>query len=127
MTVGEIKNAVMFQTNNDVDDLADYIPYLISYIGEAYDRMVYAFAGVHPGAEEETYKPLRCDADIPALPEWAHRALADYATWMIYRNGNAQKQQRGYAFRSAFDEVYQRIVADGGATGRVKNFKNIPW
>lgn len=126
MNVGEIKNAVMFQTNNDVDDIADYIPYLIGYIGEGYDKLVYAYAGVHPSAEEETYKPLRSDHDVPATPEWTHRALADWATWMIYRNGNSQKQQRGYAFRSAFEEIIAKVISEGGAKGKAQNFFNIP-
>lgn len=126
MTVGEIKNAVMFQTNNDVDDIADYIPYLIGYIGEGYDKLVFAFAGVHPSAGDAVYRPLRADHDVPATPEWTHRALADWATWMIYRNGNSQKQQRGYAFRSAFDEVMARVLSEGGDKGKPKNFFNIP-
>ena len=36
MTVGEIKNAVMFQTNNDTDDVGDFLPYLMDYINEGY-------------------------------------------------------------------------------------------
>lgn len=126
MNVGEIKNAVMFQTNNDVDDIADYIPYLISYIEEGYDKLVYAYEGVHPSAGGKVYKPLRSDHDVPAIPEWTHRALADYATWMIYRNGNSQKQQRGYAFRSAFEETLAKVLAEGGDKGKPKNFFNIP-
>lgn len=121
MTVAEIKNMVMFQTNNDADDLGDFMPYLMHYINEGYELLLKAFR--EPPVSEA--QPLLLSAeDSPRIPGWAHRALADYATWLIYRNGNAQKQQRGYAFRSAFEEV-ERIARET-ASGRVRNFINIP-
>lgn len=127
MTVGEIKNEVMFQTNNDADDLGDFMPYLMDYINEGYDRLVYAWAGVHPSDVDETWALLHEDTDTPDTPEWTHRALVDYATWLIYRNGNSQKQNRGYAFRGAFDEMIAKITSQGGINGKVTHFKNIPW
>ena len=119
MTVGEIKNEVMFQTNNDIDDLGDFMPYLMDYINEGYDRMMYAWEDRHVSDKE-----LQTDADIPEVPEWAHRALADWATWLVYRNGNPQKQNRGYPFRSAFEEVLSKLSE--GRNGKVTNFFNIP-
>lgn len=128
MTVGEIKNAVMFQTNNDTDDVGDFLPYLMDYINEGYDLLVFAYTDTHltsnPGA---AYAPLHENGETPALPAWMHHAIADWATWCVYRNGNSQKQQRGYAFRSAFDEVCQKIVAEGKQNGKVRYFTNIPW
>ena len=124
MNVREIKNTVMFQTNNDADDLADYLPYLTDYINEGYDKLVYAYA--KENLSEEKYPRLMFETDTPRLPEWTHQALADYATWMIYRNGNSQKQQRGYAFRSAFEETINKVISEGGAKGRSQNFFNIP-
>ena len=53
MTVSEIKNEIMFQTNNDTDDLGDFLPYLMDYINEGYDRLVYAFAQVHLKADTD--------------------------------------------------------------------------
>lgn len=125
MTVAEIKNEVMFQTNNDVDDLGDYLPYLMDYINEGYDRMVFAWCQVHPPSEE--WPLLSQDMDEPKTPEWTHRALADWATWLVYRNGNPQKQNRGYPFRTSFDETLAAITSQGGEGGQVKHFKNIPW
>ena len=125
MTVSEIKNEVMFQTNNDTDDLGDFLPYLMDYINEGYDRLVYAFAQVHLASDTD-YVKLTLDTDVPAIPAWTHRALADWATWLVYRNGNPQRQNRGYPFRSAFEEVEAQIIAQGGAHGRVRNFFNIP-
>lgn len=125
MTVSEIKNEVMFQTNNDTDDLGDYLPYLMDYINEGYDRLVYAYAQVHLASGTD-YVKLALDTDVPAIPAWTHRALADWATWLVYRNGNPQRQNRGYPFRSAFEEVEAQIIAQGGAHGRVRNFFNIP-
>ena len=124
MTVGEIKDAVMFQTNNDVDDVSDFLPFLLGYINDGYDRLVYAWAGEHIGPGE--HPVLERDSDTPALPEWLHSAVLDWATWLVYRNGNPQKQNRGYPFRASFDEALQRIAAEGGAHGKVQHFFNIP-
>ncbi len=126
MTVAEIKNEVMFQTNNDADDVGDFLPYLLGYINEGYDMMVYAWDKTHLSSDHETWKPLVEDDDTPATPEWTHRALTDWATWLVYRNGNPQKQNRGYPFRAAFDEILKKITAEGGKNGRVRNFFNIP-
>lgn len=125
MTVGEIKNLVMFQTNNDTDDLGDFMPYLLGYINEGYDRLVYAYAGQH--ISDEGYPELQVDTDTPNLPAWAHNAIADWATWLIYRNGNPQKQNRGYPFRNAAEETLAKITSENGKNGKVRHFKNIPW
>jgi hypothetical protein len=74
------------------------------------------------------------DTDVPNLPEWTHRALCDWATWLVYRNGNPQKQQRGLAFKTAFEEVLAKLADEGGADGlnedgtskQYKFFRNIP-
>lgn len=126
MNVAEIKTKVMFQTNNDVDDLEDYLPYLLDYINEGYDRLVVAWAGAHIDSTLSDFPALSGDEDTPNLPSWTHRALVDWATWCIYRNGNTQKQQRGYQFRAAFSEVEETIRSEGGANGKVCNFFNIP-
>lgn len=133
MTVEEIKNRVMFQTNNDVDDMEDYMPYLMGYINEGYDKLVYAFAKVHLSDDpNDTYSDLTDDMDEPALPVRFHPAIADWATWLVYRNGNPQKQQRGIPFRNAFDEMLASAIEDkstdgsGGNSKRVTHFTNIP-
>lgn len=121
MTVAEIKHMVMYQTNNDADDLGDFMPHLLHYINEGYDLLVEAYQCSHL----EPAQLLTKDIDTPALPEWMHRALADYATWMVYRNGNPQKQQRGYVFRNAFESV--RYSASENRDGaRAEHFINIP-
>lgn len=123
MTLSEIKNEVMFQTNNDVDDLGDFLPYLLDYINEGYDRIVYAWARAHLNEE---WPALMADEDTPLTPDWTHRALADWATWLVYRNGNPQKQNRGIPFRNAFDEIIGKIMDEGGINGRRTRFFNIP-
>ena len=131
MTLAEIKNQVMFQTNNDAEDLGDYEPHINDYINEGYDRLVSTWARDHvPTAADR----LEYDTDEPETPEWTHRALVDYATWLVYRNGNPQKQQRGMAYLSAFNEVLAKVTDEGGAEGlnadgtrkRVTKFYNIP-
>lgn len=133
MTLGEIKNLVMFQTNNDSEDIDDYLPALTDYINEAYDRLVTAWANQHvpstdyPALEEEPndYTGDPWTLDVPKTPEWTHKHLADWATWLIYKNGNPQKQQRGYAFRESFERFLTRVIAEGGINGVDENGNRI--
>ena len=128
MTYAEIKDRVMFQTNNDSEDLGDFMPYINRYVNEGYDRLVLAYAGVHTSATG-TYTPLYNDSDSPLTPVWTHGALADWATWCIYRNGNPQKQQRGLSFKDDAEEIERQIRSAGGSTGLatpITAFSNIP-
>ena len=130
MTVGEIKNQIMFQTNNDTDDVDDYEPYLLEYINDGYDRLVKVYAKVHVSTTSEEFTPLSDNDETPLVPEWTHKYIADWASWMIYRNGNPQKQQRGLAFRESFLECLRKIENEGGRHGELfgtaKRFRNMP-
>lgn len=134
MTLGEIKYQVLFQTNNDPDDIGDYQPHIIDYINEGYDRLVNVWDKQHTEYAKVDYPRLANDTDTPLTPEWTHRYLADWATWLIYRNGNPQKQQRGYSYRNSFLEMLAKVADEGGAAGidengkqkTYKNFINIP-
>jgi hypothetical protein len=134
MTLKEIKEQIMFQTNNDADDLEDFEPHIVDYINDGYDRIVVAFDHQHVDPASEMYPTMEQDTDDPNLPEWMHQYLSDWATWLVYRNGNPQKQQRGYAFRQRFEELLARIAGEGGKNGmnddgtlkRYRNFINIP-
>ena len=133
MTYGELKDHVMHQTNNDSEDLGDFLPYLDRYLFEGYDRLLFAWANIHVG-DDVMYPAMKNDADVPLLPEWTHNAIADWATWLVYRNGNPQKQSRGMQYRYAFEEVLARVRASGGAyaaefggangENSIQNFKN---
>ena len=130
MTLAEIKEQVMFQTNNDAEDLGDYEPHINDYVNEGYDRLVSAWNKGHITQDNR----LEMDMDEPELPEWTHRALVDYATWLIYRNGNPQKQQRGMTYLNNFQQTLSKILDEGGAAGlnedgtqvRYNKFRNIP-
>ena len=132
MTLSEIKEQVMFQTNNDADDLGDYEPHINDYVNEGYDRIVAVWDNTHVPTTD--YPALEEDGDIPNLPEWTHRALVDWATWLVYRNGNPQKQNRGMAYRNAFEEMLNTLSGMGGKAGlnddgsqiKYKKFINIP-
>ncbi len=133
MTLAELKAQIMFQTNNDAEDISDYLPHVVDYINDGYDRMVKAWTKNH--APQDDYPLLEDDDDSPQTPEWTHRALCDWATWLMYRNGNPQKQQRGLYYREAFLDVISRILGEGGADGydsdtgelkQYKHFRNIP-
>jgi len=132
MTLAEIKNQIMFQTNNDEEDIEDYLPHVVDYINDGYDRLVKVWTKSHmPNGE---FEKLEYDTDEPQLPEWTHRALCDWATWLVYRNGNPQKQQRGRAYYENFMLVLAQLSDEGGAAGlnedgtnvQYKYFRNIP-
>ena len=132
MTLSEIQEQVMFQTNNDSDDLGDFTPHIDDYINEGYDRIVAVWDNSH--VPTTTYPRLEEDSDEPNLPAWIHRYIADWATWLIYRNGNPQKQNRGMAYRSSFESMLASIADGGGKAGinddgsqkKYRNFINIP-
>ena len=107
MILLELKQQVMFQTGNDAEDLGDFLPHLTDYINEGYDLLLMACEKQHVG-EDSGVHPLAHDKSEPELPAWMHRSLADYAAWLVYRNGSAQKQSRGYVFRKAFEETLSR-------------------
>ena len=121
MNLLDIKRQAMFQTGHDADDAGDFHPHLTDYINEGYDRLLMAAKGVH-AEEGGAYPRLVHDKSEPELPLWAHRALADYAAWMICRSGSAQKQSRGLVLRRAFEETENRLRTEKG----VRQFVNIP-
>ena len=115
MTLSEIQEQVMFQTNNDADDLGDYTPHIDDYINEGYDRIAVVWDSQHVPSTD--YPALENGTDEPNLPEWIHRYIADWATWLIYRNGNPQKQQRGRAYWQHFMELLSKLADGGGKNG----------
>lgn len=116
MTLREIKELAMFQFNMDGDDASEYLPFLVTYINEGYDRFIRAWTGErHAGGLDYPY--LKGDNDVPLIPERFHKPLTDWATWCLYRNGNAAKQQRGFQYRSSFEEALAEMLADGGKAG----------
>ena len=132
MTLLDISEHIMHQTNNDADDLEDYLPHLNDYINEGYDRIVIVWDNKHVPSTD--YPRLEADTDVPNLPDWIHRYIADWATWLCYRNGNPQKQNRGMQYKYAFEELLGKLAGMGGKNGldedgnpiKYKNFRNIP-
>ena len=122
MNLQEIKEQVLFQAGSDAAELGDFMPHLLDYINDGYDRLAAAVHGEHLSPEHETLFPLRHDKDLPALPAWTHSAVADWATWLIYRNGGSSRQNRGYVFRSGFENVEKKL--HGAAAS--KQFIHLP-
>lgn len=114
MNLSELKQQVMFQIGRDMEDLSDFHPHLNDYLNEGYDLLMMAYRGEHVG-NEGNWPCLSGEKSSPELPAWMHRSLADYAVWMVYRNGSAQKQNRGMLFRRAFDDTVSRIRRESGA------------
>ena len=122
MDLSAIKQQVMFQIGADAADVQDFLPHLTRYINEGYDRLTMAVYGCHVSEDSQEYPLLTHDRSAPVLPEWTHAAIADFATWLICRNGSAQRQNRGYAFRKAFETVESRLRL----YGRERFIRNIP-
>ncbi len=120
MNLAAIREQALFQAGYTEDDLPEQLSHLNRYINEAYDLMALALYGCHV-EEAGQYPPLSHDKSQPAVPEWAVRSLADYASWMLCRNGSAQRQSSGYLFRRAFDEALSRARQKDG-----KRFTHIP-
>lgn len=113
MTLEELKARVIFQINADLDDLGDYEPHLDGYLNLGYDKLLYAMLHRHTGSEG--FMVLEENDDDVMLPEWMHPAVADYATWLCYRNGNPQKQSRGMQFLNSFNEVLAEAKSLSGS------------
>ena len=114
MNLLELKQQVMFQIGRDSEDLGEFQPHLTDYLNEGYDLLMMAYRQEHVG-RDASIPSLSSDKSSPELPGWMHRSLADYAAWMVCRNGNAQKQSQGYALRRAFDETLARARRERGA------------
>ena len=84
-----------------------------------------------PSADAQLLKELQKKAESTIRQQGnrtVDRAVNDGAKAVdnAVRNGNQQKQARGMAFRSAFEEIIGKIYSEGGAHGKVRNFFNIP-
>lgn len=99
MTFKELQEMVVLQMGNDVEDLSDYATQIKQYLNEGYYKLHEKYDGYNPDTE------LSVDTDEPDLPERAHGALADYATYRMYMTGNAQKQNRGAPFLAQYREM----------------------
>lgn len=70
-------------------------------------------------------KPLEADTDEPALPEGAHMALADYATWRFYGNGNLARQARGQFYYQRFLMELDKLMPAKQRGGGHRNFHGL--
>ena len=117
MRFDELKRRAVYQAVSDADEVDELTPYVDQYINEGYDRML--------SIAEKTEPPLLMDEDEPALPEWMHPTIADYATFLLLRNGSPQKQSRGIQFRAAYEETVARFFRDGGLVGKKSCFDGV--
>lgn len=108
MTLTDLKDLIMIQTGNDVEDYPDFSTQSLVYLNEGYRRVYHHWMGAYPESL------LSDDDDTPAVPEPLHTAIADWATWLLYRNGNISKQNRGLAFREAAEKALSRVPRNGG-------------
>jgi len=122
MTLSEIRLQALAQLGLDQDDLSDYKSSLTGYINDGYDKLLKANKDAHVG--DVGYPALTLDSNSPLIPGWAHRYLADYATWMVSRNGSAQKQNKGSVFYSAFSEAEANLKYEADFSVTSMKFKN---
>lgn len=110
MTFEQMMQRAMFQYNADWDDVTDYTPHVDAYVNDGYDQVLYALTSYHLN-DLPLFPSLDRDDDadvVPGVPEWTHQPIADYATYMLYRNGNPQKQSRGTYFLQSFRECISK-------------------
>lgn len=125
MNFGEIRDMVMTQSGNDPSDSSEYEPALTEYINEGYGNLLYEYSQERIStAEGAAYPYLARDLDVPLLPEHLHRPIADYATYLIYRNGNVSKQQRGNAFYSQYLKALGDARSDAMRGAKFTNLYN---
>lgn len=127
MTYAEIKELVMHQIGFDGDDVTEFEPYIAAYVNEAYNELVYAYAGAY--VPSTAYPILEEGSDLPLTPDWTHMAISNWATWCVYRNGSPSKQARGRELKDAFEKTVSRVRTAGGSAGittKITTFSNIP-
>jgi hypothetical protein len=99
MTYDAIKTLTILQLGEDTEDMADYLVFLETYLGNGYyELMKVRKSGVIAGVD-----PL--SATNNELPDYIHSALADYATYAILTNGNTNKQNRAQAYYARFEKA----------------------
>ena len=129
MTLTQLRNHTLFQTNNDSDDLTEFQPAIDDYINEGYDRLTMAYANLHLGQQAEDgttpYPKLTNANDACQLPAWVHRHIGDFAAYMIYRNGNALKQNRGIPYYEMFERARQMLAQEGRKARGGSHFYNL--
>lgn len=76
---------------------------------------------------EYTFEPevLEEETQEPQIPQGAHMALADYATWRFYSNGNIAKQQRGQFYYQRFLRELDRLKPQHQRGGGLRNFHGL--
>ena len=102
MTFANIRDMVMFQTGNDTSDYAEFEPSLSEYINEGYGVIQRDLFRKQVGID---FNRMVAADDTPDIPEALHRSIADYATYMVYRNGNVARQNRGVPFYQYFQQA----------------------
>lgn len=125
MTLAEIRSMAMFQSNNDEEDLYEFQPALDKYINEGYDKLAEAYSDGHIDDDSNLYPSLTEADDEPNLPAWCHRALADYGTYLIYRNGNVTKQNRSIPYLQLFNEMLIKVRQAGSKRNGKLHFFNL--
>lgn len=113
MTAEMLAIRVLQQCNLDTDDLQEYGEQIIAYLNDGYERLYHKWYDRYMPEE----KRFMSFSDSPDLPKRMHLAIADWATWLMYRNGNVSKQNRGVAFKIAFEDFLSSVPRGGGIEG----------
>jgi hypothetical protein len=119
-----MKMRCMAQFGADAEDLREFLPELEGYLNSAYNLMSWYADKKRVGNRENERPRLAEDSDIPDVPEWTHEYMCDYATYLIYRNGNQARQQRGIPFLQRWNEGVT-LAAQNTADGIPDKFRNL--
>jgi hypothetical protein len=115
-----MKMRCMAQFGADAEDLREFLPEVEGYLNAAYNIASHLKNKKFVGGGADEVPRLAADTDIPDLPEWVHEYLCDYATYLIYRNGNQARQQRGIPFLTRWQECLA-LIAKSDVPDRFRN------
>jgi hypothetical protein len=115
----------MAQFGADAEDLREFLPELEGYLNSAYDWVSWYIDKKHVGNREDERPRLSADTDEPDVPQWLHEYMCDYATYLIYRNGNQARQQRGIPFLQRWMDAIEKLRAEALPDGVPNKFRNL--
>ena len=105
MTVKEIKDFIMHQhLDMDSDDVTEYLPFLMTYVNEGYDKCLKAWA--HARIGDPDFPMLVTDSDVPQIPERYHKALGKQTKYTTITDTSMGGGNTHYTYAVKADQGY---------------------
>ena len=108
MTKQQIRQKALYWIGAESWDGDEFAPHLDDAIEEARGEMELAAGREWPQALS--------DNESPDAPVWAQDAMAEYAAYMMLRNGSPDKRERAAAHYARFHQAVSRVRMKDGET-----------